>query len=346
VTAPAHLSVSQDASEIEWNRFVNRQDGACGYHLWGWRRVFSQAFGLETNYLACTDGGTIVGVLPIVRFDSRLFGRFAVSLPFVNYGGVLAADDGAARLLLEHASAHARSNGAAHLELRHRDPRFSDLPVKRHKVAMRMHLEKCANIAWNILDRKVRNQIKKAQKSGLTASIGGRELLDEFYAVFAENKRDLGTPVYSRLFFDAILREFPESTRIIIVRHGGAAAAAGLSYSHGNALEVPWAGSIKAYRSLCSNNLLYWTFIEHAIAQGFDVFDFGRSTPGEGTFNFKRQWGAEPSLLAWEYDLFGRSQLPNLSTTNAKFRLAIALWKRLPVRVTTLVGPAIVRAIP
>jgi len=340
------LIVSTDTTEAEWDSFVERHPDASGYHLWRWRRVMERAFGHQTVYLAARRDDEVVGVLPAVMIKSRLFGRSLVSLPFLNYGGVVATDGDVARLLLDHAATVGSREGASHFELRHLVQRFADLPVKRHKVTMRLQLGSSETAAWEQLDRKVRNQIKKAQKSDLTAETGGRELLGDFYAVFAHNMRDLGTPVYGRGFFEEVFEQFPTNARVFIVRHGGSAIAAGIGYAFRDTLEMPWASSLKASRPLCANVLLYWHAMQHAIADGRTTFDFGRSTPGDGPFQFKRQWGAEPSPLAWEYRLFKGERLPDQSPSNPKFKAAIAMWKRLPVPVATWLGPAIVRSIP
>ena len=331
----------------EWDMFVDGHPEATAYHAWGWRRVFEEAFGHETVYVAALDGDdAVVGVLPTVVFRSWLFGRFMVSLPFVNYGGVLARTERVRALLLTAARDEASARGCAHVELRHLDPVYPALPAKRHKVAMKLALASSAAAEWERLDRKVRNQVRKAQKSDLDAVTGGPELLDGFYKVFATNMRDLGTPVYCRDFFEAVLSTFPDRTRLTLIRHGNVAVAGVLTVRYRDTLEVPWASSLRSYRASCPNNLLYWTAIEHAIASGCTTFDFGRSTLGEGTYEFKRQWGAVASPVNWEYALLDGDTLPDQSPTNPRFKQAIALWKRLPVTLTTLVGPSIVRSIP
>jgi FemAB-related protein (PEP-CTERM system-associated) len=340
------LAVRSDLVQGDWDRFVESHSNASVYHLWDWRRVFEEAFRHRTEYLAAIRNGDIAGVLPLVIFDSWAFGRFAVSLPFVNYGGVLARDEQAARALLDHATQLARRRGWSHVELRHRAPVFSELPAKRHKVAMELTLPATKETAWGALDRKVRNQIRKAQKSGLVADIGGSELLDTFYDIFARNMRDLGTPVYPAGFFSGPLRQFPDRIRIVVVRKGNQPVAAAFTSRFRNTIEVPSASSLREFRPLCPNHLLYWTIIEHAIEQGLRVLDFGRSTPGEGTFAFKQQWGAQGDPLCWEYRLFSGASLPDRSPANQKFAPAIALWKRLPVGLATFIGPQIVRSLP
>jgi FemAB-related protein (PEP-CTERM system-associated) len=346
VVTCVQLIVSTDTTEVEWDSFVERHPDASGYHLWRWRRVMERAFGHRTVYLAARRDDDVVGVLPAVMIKSRLFGRSLVSLPFLNYGGVVASDAEVARLLLDHAASVGSREGASHFELRHLVQRFTDLPVKRHKVTMRLRLCSSETDQWAHIDRKVRNHIRKAQKSNLTGETGGRELLGDFYAVFAHNMRDLGTPVYGRRVFEEVFEQFPTAARVFVVRHEGSAVAAAIGYTFRDTIEIPWASSLKAYRPLCANTLLYWHAMQHAIANGLATFDFGRSTPGDGPFQFKSQWGAEPSPLAWEYRLFKGERLPDQSPSNPKFRAAIAMWKRLPVPVATWLGPAIVRSIP
>jgi FemAB-related protein (PEP-CTERM system-associated) len=344
------VSLASESDRAAWDSFVHAQPGACGYHEWAWRSVFERAFGHECLYLIARRGpagpsgsAAPVGILPLVEIRSWLFGRTMTSLPFVNFGGVLAESDAVARALVDHAAQLAGSRGCRHVELRHVDRRFADFPCKQHKVTMRLPL---AAGMWDRIDRKARNQVRKAEKSGLTVARGGVELLPEFYRVFARNMRDLGTPVYAQKFFDAVLKAFPDRTNLIVVRLKDSPVAAGLTYRTGHTVEIPWASSIRDFNTLCPNHLLYWHAIEAAVADGCGVFDFGRSTPGEGTFKFKEQWGAEPVPLHWEYWLASGDGLPDQSPKNPRFQLAIEAWKRLPLWLANAVGPRVVRSIP
>ena len=337
------VSLATPGDQDLWDTFVNSRADVAGYHAWGWRRVFTNAFGHEPVYLIARQGQEVAGVLPLVQIKSLLFGNSLTSLPFLNYGGVVADTADAAEALIAAAGDQARSRRCKHVELRHVARQFPDLPCKTHKVAMRLPLT--ATI-WDDLDRKVRNQIRKAEKSGLVVERGGESLLADFYTVFARNMRDLGTPVYSRRLFEEVLRTFPDRALLHIVRLKGQPVAAGVTYRTASMVQLPWASSIREFNSLCANVLLYWDAIQFAQSTGAGVFDMGRSTPNEGTFKFKAQWGAEPVPLHWEYQLTSDGRLPNVSPANPKFQLAIALWQRLPLGVATRVGPMIVRAIP
>ncbi len=338
-----NVDITDDASA--WNGYVNGHPEATAYHRWAWRDVFLSAFSHESIYLVAQDDSHIVGALPLVEFRSHLFGTFAVSLPFVNYGGVIANGDLAAGALNARAVSLARERQWRHVELRHIRRQFSEWPVKRHKVAMCLPLAADAEALWSSLDRKVRNQVRKAEKSGCTAEDGGPELLGDFYKVFAHNMRDLGTPVYARRFFDEVLSAFPADTRVFVVRVNGEPVAASLTVGWRNRLEVPWASSLRAHAIRSPNMLLYWAMLKWAMRQGYQMFDFGRSTPDEGTFHFKKQWGAQPLELAWEY-LGLAGDLPDQSPRNPKFKAAVAVWRHLPLPVATALGPAIVRHIP
>jgi serine/alanine adding enzyme len=344
--APRVLHITSVLPERDWDDFVASRPEASGYHVWRWRRVFESAFGHETRYLAAQEHGRIVGVLPLVIICSRLFGRCAVSLPFVNYGGVCAEDDEVAACLVRTAAAFATDTGLAHVELRHRSRQCPSLPERTHKVGMYLPLEREPGRAWERLDKKARNQVRKAEKSGLTTRWGGRELLDRFYKVFARNMRDLGTPVYSPRFFSEVLAAFPDTARVCLVDHGETTVAGAITLRHREVLEVPWASSLRDYRSMCPNNLMYWRIIEDAIENRLATLDFGRSTPNEGTYHFKQQWGAEPQVLHWEYALNGEATLPDVSPANPRYRAAIAVWTRLPLTLTNWIGPHIVRSIP
>jgi FemAB-related protein (PEP-CTERM system-associated) len=338
----AAIALASDNDAPEWDAFVDGHPCATGYHVWAWRGVFIRAFGHEPIYLIARQSGRIVGVLPLVFINSVVFGRTLTSLPFLNYGGVVAQSDAVAQQLIDNTSEIARQRRCRYVELRHVGRRFAQLPFRQHKVAMLLRLERGM---WERLDRKVRNQIRKAQKSDLTVEHGGGELLADFYAVFARNMRDLGTPVYSPRLFEEVLEAFPDRARVHVVRSHGRPIAAGLTYRTGATVEVPWASSLREYNHLCPNHLLYWNVIETATGCGCEVLDFGRSTPGEGTFKFKEQWGAQPVALHWEYHLIEGTTLPNVGPTNAKYRLAIEMWKRLPLPLATRLGPRIVRGI-
>jgi FemAB-related protein (PEP-CTERM system-associated) len=330
-----------------WDAFVMSSQESTNYHRLGWRQVIEKSFGHTTYYLAASNhNDEICGILPLVHLKSRLFGNFLASLPFFNYGGFVCDEDSTGKALLASTRGLLGELHAAYAELRHLDCCLEGLATRQHKVTMILELENDADSQWTVLDAKVRNQVRKAEKCGLKALTGHTELLDGFYEVFCRNMRDLGTPVYGKDFFLNVLETFPDTTRIISVTLDGITVASGILTWFRDTLEVPWASSISDHRGKCPNNLLYWEAIRFAIGNGSRKFDFGRSTPGEGTYRFKKQWGAKPVQLYWQYLLDEGKHLPELNPGNPKYGLAIKVWQRLPLAVANVLGPRIVRSIP
>ena len=346
-TTGSALSVREcdETDAFQWDQYVQSHPEATPYHQWGWRHIFGDAFRQAPRYYGAFVGADLQGILPLVDFRSLLFGHFFVSLPYVNYGGIIGSGAEARRALLDHVTALAAELSCTHIELRHVSPQFDDTAVRQHKVAMRLSLPETSDACWSALSGKVRNQVRKATKNGLSVRCGGQELLDDFYAVFAVNMRDLGTPVYGRFCFDAILRTFSDSSAVTVVYAAQRPLAGSVTIRFRDGIEVPWASSLRLHNHLHANELLYWEMIRSAIEGGLRVFDFGRSTPDAGTFHFKRKWGAQPTPLAWEYSAV-RAHIPDHSPTNAKFTKAIWMWQQLPVSVANMLGPHIVRHIP
>jgi FemAB-related protein (PEP-CTERM system-associated) len=339
--------VTVKSEGAEWDSFIRASKDATAYHRFGWKAVFQNSFAHPCHYLAAiNDDGGWQGVLPLVHMRSRMFGNFLVSLPFVNYGGLLCMSGKAGALLLARAEEIRRSCGATHVELRHLAHRLENLPTRQHKVTLMLELAGDAESQWKKFRPETRNRIRKAEKSGLQFATGHLELLDKFYEVFARNMRDLGTPVYAKRLFREVLGAFPDATRIFIVFHEGSAIAAGVALWFQDTLEMPWASSIKDYRALCPNQLLYWGAIRFAIEHRFRRFDFGRSTPDAGTYTFKKYWGAVPIALNWQYLMDEDGEVPELNPSNPRYRMAIRAWQHLPVSLTKILGPQIVRNIP
>jgi FemAB-related protein (PEP-CTERM system-associated) len=210
---------------------------------------------------------------------------------------------------------------------------------------MRLDLPAEEEDLWRRFDPKVRNQIRKAEKNDLQTEWGGERLLPDFYAIFSANMRDLGTPVYGRRLFTTMLADLKDDAEICVVRHGRRPVAAAMLVHGAGASEVPSASSLRRYNHLNGNMLMYWAMLRRAIGRAQLVFDFGRSTVGSNTYRFKAQWGAEPHPAVWQYYL-RRGSLDQMRPDNPKQQRRIAVWRRMPLWVTRLVGPSIVRGIP
>ncbi len=338
--------VRSDGGKSEWDGYVAAHPRATQYHDFEWMEILAGALRHRFVPLLAKSGSDVVGVFPLILVRTRLFGCYFVSLPIANYSGVLADDVETERLLWEEAGVLAGRAGASHVEARHLAPHPFVEHSKQHKATMILDLAPSVEAQWKALDAKVRNQTRKSEKSGLTARVAAAEGLEAFYSVLSVCKRDLGAPVWSRELFDRVFRAYPNSARIVLVEDGDTTVAAGVALRHRDVVEVPWAGSLREHWAKSPNNKLYWELIQYAIKSGARRFDFGRSTPGDGPYRFKEQWGSRPIPLYWEYWLPSGDSLPDFSPTNWKFQFASTVWKHLPVSTTRWLGPALARGLP
>lgn len=332
----------------DWDAFVARHPEASIYLRSGWSMLAGEVFRHSTLFIEARDGcGTLLGVLPVVR-QRGLLGDFATSIPFFNYGGALADTHDIALQLMGHAREHVKNLGCSYLELRDVHARAGDWLVRTDKVSMILDLPATDEALAKQLGSKLRSQIKRADRESVAVRKGGAELLEAFYAVFAQNMRDLGTPVYPRKFFRSILARFPENTQLLVVDHRGRPAAAGFLVFDAQRAEIPWAACRADTKPLGMNMKLYWEVLSTCIARGCTSFDFGRSTVDSGTFKFKKQWGARPLQLHW-HRWERKPATADASGARSEGRLmqyASAAWQRLPVPVANVLGPLVSPSLP
>lgn len=343
----AALDRLSDADRAEIKAYLNRVEGPALAHQPEWMEIFRHGLGHRPTYLLARREGALVGVLPLAQVSSWLFGRFLVSLPYVNQGGPLADDDVALSALIDAAVDLADRSDVKYLELRsrvqHAHPKLTK--TRSDKVLMWLDLPRDAESLWKSFKPEVRNQIRKGEKSGLTVHWGHQNELDAFYDVFAVNMRDLGTPVFGRSLFQSMLDELKDNAELCIVRLEGLPIAGALLLHGGGHTEVPSASSLREHNKTCANMLMYHHLLLRAIERGQQVFDFGRSSEDSGTFKFKRQWGAKPTPSHWQYHL-RRGEIGEVRPDHPKYQRKIETWKKLPLWVTRLLGPSIVRGIP
>jgi FemAB-related protein (PEP-CTERM system-associated) len=332
----------------------NAKLSACSHpaHDLRWLETLRRGLGHEPIVVEAHEGERLAGLLPLALVKSPWFGRFLVSLPYVNSAGARVASSIAAPLevevaLVDRAIALADQLDVRYLELRNeREIEHAALREKNtSKVHMRLDLPPTAQELLASFKSKLRSQLKGSQKHNFEVRWGGRELLGDFYHVFSRNMRDLGTPVYPRAFFAAVLEVFGSDAELCVLRLGDQVASAALLVHGQSITEVPSASSVRALNSTGANMVMYRHLLVRAIERGQSMFDFGRSTAGSGTYKFKAQWGATPTPAVWQYDV-RKGSARAMRPDNGKFGLAIRVWQRLPLWLANAVGPAIVRGIP
>jgi len=337
------IRICDENDRERWDHFVAQEPQCTNYHRWCWRHVFQEVFGWPAIYLLAEEAGTVRGILPLI-LQKCLLRSYLSSMPHLKGGGIVADSPDIERLLLASAIETARQHNASYLELRQLQEHKLPLVSRQDKVGAILPVEGDSVKRLQRLDKKTRNLVRKSLTFGMTSEIGGSTLLDEFYDVYRENMRDLGSPSYSRDFFEMILTYLPDETRICIARLDGETVAAAFLMGFRESLEVAWASSYRKFLQLKPNMFLYWNVLTFAAEQGYRFLDFGRSSRGSGTYEFKLQWGAVPTPLYWGY---WSNRAASIPTTQAQgFQIASRMWRHLPVTVTNMLGPKLVRHIP
>jgi FemAB-related protein (PEP-CTERM system-associated) len=327
-----------------WDRFVLSVPGATVAHRWAWTEIIGDAYNHRVLPLAAVRDGVLVGVLPLTMVCSSMFGAALVSMPYLDTGGVCATDDWAQAALVRHAREEARER-AARLELRHRHACEIGLPVSLHKVTMTMRLDDGEAAAWARVKPNRRSQVRKARRQGLTTAVVGADGLPQFHRVMSVNMRDLGSPMHRRRFFEAIAREFRDDARFVLVHSGSEVLAAGLMLVHDRTAVLPWSSCLHSARSTGANQLLYWTVAEYALARRCHTLDLGRSSPGSGTYEAKREWGARPAQLYWYQDPLHDGATAD-DAGSRLMRAAVQTWRHVPVPIATTLGGLIRGGLP
>jgi len=334
-----------DRNAAAWDDFVRLAPGATMFHLAGWARVMEQGFGHAAHFALAEQDGAVVGVLPLARMRTRLFGDALISTPFCVYGGPVGVEPAVEAALAGHAMALMRQLGVPSLEFRHLHPPALGWAQRPPLYAtFRKPITGNAEADMKAIPRKQRAMVRKGIQNGLT-SVSDSDT-DRLHAIYAQSVRNLGTPVFSRRYFRLLAEVFPDAHDVVTVLHEGAPIAAVLNFHFRGEVLPYYGGGTLAARALAGNDFMYWEVMRRAGAErGARLFDFGRSKAGTGAYDFKQHWGFTPQPLHYAYQLRPGAQLAEHNPTNPKYRLMIAAWRRLPLPVANLLGPPIVRGL-
>ena len=336
------LAVDDSAHAAAWDAFVMACPSATFFHRAGWQRILRDVFRHDTYFLYAETGGQIAGVLPLGHVNSLLFGNSLASLPFAVYGGVAANDDATGAALEAEAQRLARELGVSHLELRHVDARHSDWPLQDLYVTFRKEILPDDEANMLAIPRKQRAMVRKGIKNGLKCEFDPG--VERFFALYADNVHRHGTPAMPKRYFQALRDEFGTDCDVLIVSTPEGKPLSGvMSFYFRDEVLPYYAGDDEAARDLAANDFKYWELMRHACARGLKLFDYGRSKQGTGSYSFKKNWGFEPQPLHYEYQLYKADSIPQNNPSNAKYKLMIATWRKLPIGLANWLGPFVVR---
>ena len=342
MTTLHRLLLNDHANAARWDEFVIACPKATFFHRVGWQKIITEVFGHDTYFLYAESDGQIQGVLPLGHIHSWLFGNSLTGLPFTVYGGVAASDPLVADALEQEAQKIAKNLGVAHLELRNVHARHTDWPTQDLYVTFRKEI--LANEEANMLaiPRKQRAMVRKGIKNNLRSVVDPH--VDRFFALFADNVHRHGTPALPKKYFQALMTVFGKDCEVLTVEApDGRPLSSVLSFYFRDEVLPYYAGDDESARDLAANDFKYWELMRLACAKELKVFDYGRSKKGTGPYAFKKNWGFEPTPLHYEYCLYKRDAIPQNNPSNAKFKLLIETWQRMPIWLANWLGPFIVR---
>jgi len=336
------------AAAPAWDAFVHALPDATFFHLSPWARVIADVFGHATHYVMAEQDGVVAGVLPLARMKTALFGDVLASTPFCVYGGPVGTPEAVAALTA-HATELQKKLGTPALEFRRieavddgflgREPLYFTFR-KAITITGDMAKDQQANVP-----RKQRAEVRKGfDRHGLT-SVSNSDVTI-LHRVYAESVRNLGSPVFPRKYFQALVEAFPDAHDITTVLHQGTAVASVLNFHFRDQVLPYYGGGTRAARGLSANEVLYFEVMRRAgLERGAKLFDFGRSKLGTGAFAFKKNFGFEPEELHYCYRMAGGAKIPENNPNNPKYRAFIALWKKLPLPIANILGPPLVRGL-
>lgn len=330
------------ATAKRWDAFVMACPEATFFHRAGWQKIVQDVFHHDTYFLYAESDEGVQGVLPLGHVNSWLFGNSLAGLPFAVYGGIAAANEQVAQALEHEAQQIARRLGVAHLEWRNINPRHADWPRQDLYVTFRKEILADDDANLLAIPRKQRAMVRKGIKNGLVSTIDSD--VERFFALYADNVRRHGTPALPKRYFQALQAEFGADCEVLTVSApDGRALSSVLSFYFRGEVLPYYAGDFEPARELAANDFKYWELMRRACARGLKVFDYGRSKLGTGSYAFKKNWGFEPTPLHYEYCLYKRDDVPQNNPANARYKLLIAAWRRLPLVVANWLGPFVVR---
>ena len=334
-----------------WNNYVIEHGDHSPYHLFAWKNAVRDAYSHKEHYLLAEDivngESKIVGVFPLIIFNKPLSKPSLCTLPFCDVGGILANNDKIQAMLLAESKKIAELYQAKFIELRYSTttPYDIDSAKNAEKVSMLMPLPENSELLFSSFKSKLRSQIRKAEKNGLTYKVGSEKaMLDDFYQVFAHNMKALGSPVHAKQWFVSLLAYYQQNMIISIVYQGDIPVGGGIVLIAGNKAAIPWASTRAEYNRLSPNMMLYWSLLKYLCDNNVSEFDFGRSSFGEGTVKFKQQWGAKPVPVNWTkiYLPATNQDNENDKSNSSNLRNMVEnIWRKLPLALTVFIGPKI-----
>lgn len=340
------ISLVESSDSAACDQFVCAHGHGTPFHLTAWRDSIADTFGYQPQYLAAKENGTVTGVLPLFLVRNVMVGKALISSPFAVYGGILASTDAARSALHQYACELGKESGADYVDFRNVQPEqcVGEANVSRY-VTFQQPTCGDENELLEALPKKTRNMVRKALKQPFTMRYNVEDV-GPFVELYSKNMRRLGTPTFPVRHFENLRKYFGSMVDIREVLFEGKVVAASLNFYMRGEMHIYYAAADSDYNALAPNTYMYFDHLRWAGQNGYPIFDFGRCKRNTGVFEFKRHWNTVMRELPYQMVMLKGAELPNLSPANPKFDLAIKVWQNLPLPVTRVLGPPLIRLFP
>lgn len=334
------------AGDARLEAFVRAHPRGSFFHLPQWTAAVERGTRQRGHYLVAEQGGAVRGVLPLTEIRSLLFGNALVSAGFGTGGGILAEDDRAAEALATAGWELAGRLGCASAELRGGPIPDGWQASSEVYANFERALPDDAEGLLASIPKRQRAEIRRAQGFRLDSSSGtDRRHRDAHFRVYAESVRNLGTPVFPRALFEAMLDAYGDEARIDLVWKDGRPLATMLSFTFAGRCSPYWGGGTRAARQWRANDLVYYETMRRALEAGCTYADFGRSKVGSGPWARKRIWGFDERVLTYAVRTADGAAPRAVNPNDPKYRLQVAAWQKLPLWAANRLGQIIARGL-
>ncbi len=326
------ISVIDTTTDCRWEEFVANQAQGTIFHTSAWAAVIKEAYNYLPRYYVLEDeAGQIRAAIPLYIVRSRLTGERLICLPFSDSCCPLgnSADDIA--FLLNSVKKDIKAGVASYLEIRGWQngvmPAQLDLIKRDYHLSHLLDLEEGVDILKERFHHSIRKNIHQAEERGATVRLTHAEAdMDNFYKLNVATRKKLGVLPQPHAFFRALYHHVISQNLgfLGVAESRGKTIAGVICLTYKDTIYYKFNASDEKYLKKRPNHLLIWELIQHACADGYKYFNFGRCSPeDEGLRIFKSRWGAKEHKTPYFYypEVKGFATVPEDSRRYRAMRL-------------------------
>jgi hypothetical protein len=347
-------------TDARWQSFVEAHPSGSIYLHPLWLDVLEKEYGHRIIALACeNDRGELLALLPLVytkglplRIGGPSAARRLSSLPRTPIGGPLSLDRLASAVVLRTAIERVRHEPGMRLQIKTHEAgldkladglickpwrltyvlelpsRSEDLPLgnSRNRARIRWAVNKAAKERVQVRAAETKDELRAWYELYLD-TMRRNVVLPRPYRFF----ETLWDSMYPGGLMQLLLAEQVEKTEKRLL-------AGSIFLMFGETVSYTFNGARRKDLSLRPNDAIMSFAIGKACQAGFRLFDFGEVPDWHTRLaEFKTKWGSEPRQLV-RYYYPASSESIKEQSNGYIYRFAEAVWQRLPLKTTAMLG--------